>query len=69
MRLSLATLGVAALPLVFMPLVRAGSYQLADNYSGPNFLTGFVHENMADPTHGRVYVTDHPCRCQISFRD
>jgi hypothetical protein len=56
MHLSLATLGVAAIPLAFMPLVRAGPYQLKDNYSGPSFLTGFVHENMPDPTHGRVCV-------------
>nr|AHI42991.1 endo 1,3-beta glucanase [Phanerodontia chrysosporium] len=32
----------------------AGSYTLIDNYVGSTFLSAFVHEAIADPTHGRV---------------
>jgi hypothetical protein len=32
----------------------ATAYSLVDNYVGSSFLSGFVHEAIADPTHGRV---------------
>ncbi|KZT38118.1 family 16 hypothetical endo-1,3(4)-beta-glucanase from glycoside hydrolase [Sistotremastrum suecicum HHB10207 ss-3] len=46
--------------MLFVPLfallgsVRAATYKLQDNYVGSNFLTGFTHQAIADPTHGRV---------------
>lgn len=36
--------------------VRAATYSLKDNFVGSSFLTGFTHEAIADPTHGRVLV-------------
>lgn len=30
------------------------AWSLVDNYVGPSFLSGFTHQNIADPTHGRV---------------
>lgn len=32
----------------------AYAYTLVDNFVGSSFLTGFDHEAIADPTHGRV---------------
>ncbi|KDQ52661.1 glycoside hydrolase family 16 protein [Jaapia argillacea MUCL 33604] len=41
-----------------VPVVLGATYSLTDNYVGPSFLTGFTHEAIADPTHGRVNYTD-----------
>ncbi|KZT36648.1 endo-1,3(4)-beta-glucanase [Sistotremastrum suecicum HHB10207 ss-3] len=38
--------------------VRAATYSLKDNFVGSSFLTGFTHEAIADPTHGRVNYVD-----------
>jgi hypothetical protein len=35
------------------PLVLAG-WPIKDTYIGSSFLSGFTHEAIADPTHGRV---------------
>ena len=35
----------------------AGTWKQADSYSGKSFLSGFNHMTIADPTHGRVYVS------------
>jgi hypothetical protein len=32
----------------------AGTYNILDTFIGPSFLTGFDHQAIADPTHGRV---------------
>jgi hypothetical protein len=45
---------VAALALA--PSAMAEVWTLKDTFIGPSFLTGFTHEAIADPTHGRVYV-------------
>lgn len=37
-----------------LPTALASTYSIADTYIGSNFLTGFTHEAIADPTHGRV---------------
>ncbi|CAL1706208.1 unnamed protein product [Somion occarium] len=36
----------------------AANYQLSDNHVGSDFLSSFVHEAIADPTHGRVTYVD-----------
>lgn len=38
--------------------VSAATYNLQDNYVGNGFLSGFVHEAISDPTHGRVNYVD-----------
>lgn len=39
-----------------LPLSSAGgaSYNVKDTFIGSSFLSGFTHEAIADPTHGRV---------------
>ncbi|KDQ51417.1 glycoside hydrolase family 16 protein [Jaapia argillacea MUCL 33604] len=37
-----------------VPAALAATYSLTDDYVGPNFLTGFTHQAIADPTNGRV---------------
>ena len=32
------------------------TYSQTDSYQGTDFLSGFTHEAIADPTNGRVYV-------------
>lgn len=39
---------------------RAATYGLTDNYVGTSFLGGFTHENIPDPTNGRVCVSPSP---------
>ncbi|KAI0799792.1 putative laminarinase [Irpex lacteus] len=41
-----------------LPTVFAATYSLSDTYQGSSFLSGFVHEAIADPTHGRVNYVD-----------
>ncbi|KAI0698253.1 putative laminarinase [Cytidiella melzeri] len=41
-----------ACPLI--PTALAATYGLSDNFVGASFLSGFVHEAIADPTGGRV---------------
>lgn len=36
------------------------TYNLVDTYQGAGFLSGFTHQAIADPTHGRVYVSPLP---------
>ncbi|KAH9913698.1 endo-beta-glucanase [Epithele typhae] len=44
--------------LAFASSSRAAFYTISDSYKGTDFLTGFIHENITDPTHGRVtYVS------------
>ena len=50
---STARFAVSALALA-APLARAAGWGIIDTYVGPSFLTGFTHEAIADPTHGRV---------------
>ena len=38
----------------FLPSALAATYSLTDTYIGKDFLTGFTHEAISDPTHGRV---------------
>jgi hypothetical protein len=42
--------------MALAPTALAGSYKLADEYVGEKFLSGFVHQNIQDPTQGRVFV-------------
>ena len=52
-------LATCATALVFAALVvptLGASYTLSDTYQGSGFLSGFAHQAIADPTHGRVYV-------------
>jgi hypothetical protein len=37
-----------------LPGAFAARYGLSDNWIGAAFLSAFVHENIGDPTHGRV---------------
>lgn len=46
---SLAVLLAGSLPAAF-----AATYHMSDNWVGSAFLSAFVHEAIADPTHGRV---------------
>ncbi|QRV90795.1 glycoside hydrolase family 16 protein [Ceratobasidium sp. AG-Ba] len=39
-------------------LASAATYKVTDTFIGSSFLTGFVHEAIADPTHGRVNYVD-----------
>ncbi|KAG8730200.1 hypothetical protein FRC12_020421, partial [Ceratobasidium sp. 428] len=39
-------------------LAQAASYKVTDTFIGSSFLSNFVHEAMADPTHGRVNYVD-----------
>ncbi|KAG8691660.1 hypothetical protein FRC09_011564, partial [Ceratobasidium sp. 395] len=50
--LSLAAAAAAA------SLARAATYSVSDTFIGSSFLTGFNHEAIADPTHGRVNYVD-----------
>ena len=34
------------------------TYNLVDTYQGAGFLSGFTHQAIADPTHGRVNYLD-----------
>ncbi|KAG8934493.1 hypothetical protein FRC02_009840 [Tulasnella sp. 418] len=38
--------------------VNAATYSVSDTFIGPSFLSGFRHENIPDPTHGRVTYVD-----------
>ena len=38
--------------------VLGATYRLQDNYVGASFLTGFDHQAIPDPTHGRVNYVD-----------
>ncbi|KZS86937.1 endo-1,3(4)-beta-glucanase-like protein [Sistotremastrum niveocremeum HHB9708] len=48
--------------ITFLALVishtRATTYRLSENWVGHEFFDGFAHENIADPTHGRVTYVD-----------
>ena len=39
-----------------VPVVLSATYSVSDTFIGADFLTGFQHQAIADPTHGRVYV-------------
>ncbi|KAG8697450.1 hypothetical protein FRC09_007865 [Ceratobasidium sp. 395] len=39
-------------------LAQAATYSVSDTFIGSSFLTGFSHESIADPTHGRVNYVD-----------
>ncbi|CAE7094276.1 unnamed protein product [Rhizoctonia solani] len=49
--LSLVTLAAAS-------LARAATYGVSDTFIGTSFLSGFRHEAISDPTHGRVNYVD-----------
>jgi len=36
----------------------SSTYTITDTFIGPSFLTGFSHQAISDPTHGRVNYTD-----------
>ncbi|KAG8709445.1 hypothetical protein FRC09_000665, partial [Ceratobasidium sp. 395] len=45
--------GLSAL-VIAATVARATAYTLVDTFIGSSFLTGFDHQAIADPTHGRV---------------
>ncbi|KAH7344535.1 putative laminarinase [Rhizoctonia solani] len=49
--LSFVTLAVAS-------VAQAATYTVSDTFIGSSFLSGFTHEAIADPTHGRVNYVD-----------
>jgi hypothetical protein len=49
---SLASLAIFA----FAVVTSTTAWTLSDNYVGSGFLSGFSHQSISDPTHGRVYV-------------
>lgn len=52
--------GLLGVVLLSPSLVSAGLYLLSDTYVGADFLHGFEHQAIEDPTHGRVtYVDQH----------
>lgn len=58
-----------ALITFYVSQALAATYSLSDNYVGSNFLSTFVHENIADPTHGRVYARFYEkCLHFLTFR-
>lgn len=42
--------------LALSPVVFADTYRLTDNYVGKGFLTGFSHQAISDPSHGRGFA-------------
>lgn len=52
---SFATLVVAFLAASAL----ASTYSLSDNYVGADFLSSWTHQNIPDPTNGRVYAITH----------
>jgi hypothetical protein len=52
-----ALLWTTALAAYFVPAgAKGNSYNLDDEIIGPQFYRAFDWQDMADPTHGRVYV-------------
>ena len=47
---------VLGLTAIAVPVLGA-TYSISDSYQGSDFLNGFHHQAISDPTHGRVYVT------------
>jgi hypothetical protein len=43
-----------ALSILLAGGARAATYNVAETFQGPDFLTGFSFYSAADPTHGRV---------------
>ena len=65
-----ALFALAILALTAPVVVDADTFTLSDTYQGSGFLSGFSHEAISDPTHGRVYVSTllPPCPCSPSLR-
>lgn len=54
--MAIITLPRVLFALALSRLAHAAVYTLSDAYVGESFLTGFQHQNIPDPTHGRGYV-------------
>ena len=50
---------VLGLTAIAVPVLGA-TYSISESYQGSDFLNGFHHQAISDPTHGRVYVTCPP---------
>jgi hypothetical protein len=50
------TSAVSLAALALASTAAAEVWTLTDTFIGQDFLSGFTHETIADPTHGRVYV-------------
>lgn len=57
MFISRGALSLLAATTLFSIANAGAVYELADDYVGTDFLTAFVHQNITDPTDGRVYVS------------
>ena len=53
-RLDMLILPIAPLLSYLVLSVRGATYGQVDSFSGKDFLSGFVHQAIPDPTHGRV---------------
>ncbi|KAI0757798.1 laminarinase [Daedaleopsis nitida] len=53
----LAGRGIVALACIASPVLSA-TYTHSETFSGNTFLTGFSHQAINDPTHGRVHYVD-----------
>lgn len=49
---------IATIASAVLPGALAATYQLTDNHVGEDFLSSFIHQAIADPTHGRVNYVD-----------
>ncbi|KDQ07526.1 glycoside hydrolase family 16 protein [Botryobasidium botryosum FD-172 SS1] len=47
--------------------VLAGSFKISDTFIGSSFLTGFKHEAIGDPTHGRVNYVDQATATRLNL--
>ncbi|KAH8100225.1 putative laminarinase [Cristinia sonorae] len=62
LRLSLALAAASVVPTAL-----AATYSLSDNHVGSDFLSSFVHEAIADPTHGRVNYVDQATAVRLNL--
>ncbi|THH28434.1 hypothetical protein EUX98_g5747 [Antrodiella citrinella] len=56
-----------ALIASIVPTALAGAYAITDTYVGSAFLSSFVHENILDPTHGRVNYLDQATAVSLNL--
>jgi len=60
-----AVLLLSSLSVVFATGAR--NYAITDTFIGQNFLTGWQHQAIADPTHGRVNYTDQATAVKLGL--
>lgn len=60
-------LSAALSALALLPAVHGATYSLKQNNVGTDFLKNFVHEAIADPTHGRVTYVDQATATSLNL--